>query len=73
MGVRNQSEHEWSDTYALDNPSTACRAESFDGEVFSLFHLRLVVVLHEAYRFPTMDLVWVDRMSAQVFNGLDLV
>lgn len=56
-------------TYTLNNTATPCRPESLDSEVFSLLHLRLIVVRNYLYRFSAVDLIEVDRVATEVLDG----
>ena len=58
--TNHQSDVGHSATYAFDDLTAACRTKSFNSEIFPLFHLRLVVVPHEADGFTAMNLIRVD-------------
>ena len=48
----------------------ACRSECLNGKVLSFLHLGVIIVLDKEDRLSSMDLVPVDRMSAEVGNRL---
>lgn len=53
--------------------TAASRSKRFDGEDFSLFHLRLIGVLDERDRLSTMDTVVIDVVCRNVTDWLHLV
>lgn len=56
-------------TYTLNNTAAPCRPESLNSEVFSLLHLRLIVVRDDLYGFSAVDLIEVDRVATEVLDG----
>ena len=50
----------------LDDMSTSRRSEGFNCKMFPLFHFRLVTVFDQLDGFTAMDLVSVDRVTAQI-------
>ncbi|SRR5216684_6060 len=60
-----------SPSHAVYYPPSACRAKCLDCKVFAFLHFSLIVVLHQQHRLVAMDLVKIDRMSAEILNHLD--
>mgnify|MGYP006876509722 CR=1 FL=1 len=68
-------------TYLFEDPSATRAAESLDGVVLALLHLRLVslraVHLDDRYRFAgntilaAVNRIWRDGMAVQVADGFD--
>jgi hypothetical protein len=57
--------------HVLMNISASSTSESFNGKVFTFFHLGLIAALDDGDGLACVDLVGVDRVSVQVANRLD--
>lgn len=58
-------------TYTLHYATATGRPKGLNCEVFTLFHLGLILVLDEHHRLASMNRVRGDSVPAQVLDGFD--
>jgi hypothetical protein len=59
------------ETYSIKEIATTSRSKCFNGKYLPRFHLGVVIVLNEWYRFPGVNAILLDIVPSDVAHRLD--